>query len=45
LPRLLQKQTHLCENKQLHYQVGDLEKIRLKNQENEVLHFLGLLRI
>jgi len=42
---LLQKQTQQSENKQLHYQLGDLEKIRIKKQQNEVIHFLNLLRI
>lgn len=40
---LLQKQTH-CENKQLHYQLGDLEKFRKKSAKNEVLHFFAILR-
>lgn len=33
-----------CENKQLHYQLGDLEKFRAKRVKYEVLHIFALPR-
>lgn len=33
------KTNTLCENKKLHYRLGDLEKFREKKWQNEVLHF------
>lgn len=38
------KNKHNCENKQLHYQLGDLEKFRAKNVKNKVLYFFIIPR-